>query len=74
MSEQQKLDKILEGITVIRENQAKHQVLHDQLRKEMDAANKSIAAMQEEKNKFIGVLSVAGIACTAFFSWLFKHL
>lgn len=73
MSEQQKLDKILEGITDIKVNIAKQQVYQDQLRKEMDAANKHIDNYKADRNKMIGWLSVAGLACTAFFSWVFKN-
>jgi len=74
MSEHEKIEAILRGVQDIKIELAKHIVHQEQQRKELDALNKKVEALEGNQNKAIGVLSIGGLSATAFFAWLFKHI
>lgn len=74
MGESEKLDRIYVGIQEIKIELAKAIVKQEQQRIEIDSMAKTISDHEKNQNKVIGFISLIGLALTAFFSWLFKHL
>ncbi|MES2592388.1 MAG: hypothetical protein V4608_10915 [Bacteroidota bacterium] len=73
MSAEQRLELIYKGVQDIKIELARHIVHQEQQRKDIDELKKKVESLEGNQNKAVGVLTITGIAGTAFFAWLFKH-
>lgn len=73
MSAEEKIEAIYKGIQEIKIELAKFIVREEQARKELDELNKKVESLEGNQNKAFGILTLMGLAGTAFFAWLFKN-
>lgn len=73
MSEPQKIDKILEGITDIRVHLAQQEIRLEQQRKEIDDLTDMVNVHDKTQTRAYTVFGVVGIVFTTFINWLLKQ-